>query len=105
MPLAQSATLHEIGNQVEAVLWILIGMIFLVQCFMRKPAGRVNVVGLAIAFILFGISDIVETKTGKWWDPWWLLAWKGGCVLYFLIQFIRYRKDRASKSTPMSGDN
>lgn len=105
MPIAQSASLHEIGNQVEAALWILIGAIFLVRRVMRKPAGRVNVVGLSIAFILFGISDIVEIRTGAWWDPWWLLAWKGGCVLYFLKQFLQYRKDRASNSPPPSDGN
>jgi hypothetical protein len=95
MHLAQADSLHETGNQIEATLWILIGLIFFIRQSIRKPVGRVSHFGLSIAFILFGISDIVEIQTGAWWDPWWLFTWKGVCVVYFLVQFMRYRKDRA----------
>jgi hypothetical protein len=41
------------------------------------PAGR----GLAVALLAFGVSDLVETRTGAWYDPPWLLAWKAACVI------------------------
>lgn len=35
-------------------------------------------------FLLFAISDLLETQTGAWWNPWWLAVWKGGCLIGLL---------------------
>jgi hypothetical protein len=73
-------------QQIEACLWIALAAILVVT------RGRKLVI-LAIALILFGGSDLVEAHTGAWWRPWWLLVWKGACVLAIIlvIASARYR--------------
>ena len=63
------------GNYVEASLWAGLGVVAL-----WKGRGWWRVV-LCVALIAFGVSDIVETRTGAWYRPWWLLAWKAVCVM------------------------
>lgn len=90
-------------NLGEACLWIVIGIGFLFGAWLR-PEYRRRCALLAIVFVVFGISDVVETTTGAWWRPWWLLVWKGVCVLIFLYAFVAYvierRKGAASESKP-----
>jgi hypothetical protein len=62
------------ANYAEACLWVGIGIVALV-----KRTGKVSV-ALALALFAFGVSDIVETRTGAWYQPWWLLVWKAACV-------------------------
>lgn len=45
--------------------------------------------GLCLALLAFGVSDLVETRTGAWYRPWWLLAWKASCVV--LIPWLAIR--------------
>jgi len=73
--------LFRVANYVEAVLWIVIGAAFAAVAVFRRGARRSRAVQAAAAFALFGLSDVVEAGTGAWWRPWWLLAWKGACVL------------------------
>lgn len=47
---------------------------------------------LASAFLAFGLSDIIESQTGAWWRPWWLLVLKGGCICAFLYGAWAYRR-------------
>lgn len=83
--------MFETGNYIEAVLWGLIGFAFLLAAI--KPSkNRLQYLFLALVFFAFGGSDIVEVRTGAWWRPWWLLIWKGVCVLVMLQQFIRYTR-------------
>ena len=88
-PMLAADMLYVVANRVEAGLWIVIGAAFLVGA-MRRPDRRRNYLILALAFVAFGISDLVEIRYGQWWDPLWLLAWKGGCVLVFLVSLVRY---------------
>ncbi len=81
--------MYVVANRIEAGLWIIIGAAFLVAAIRRQNQRR-GLLILAFAFVAFGISDLVEIRYGQWWDPWWLLAWKGVCVLVFLIALIRY---------------
>jgi hypothetical protein len=53
---------------------------------------------LAVTLAVFGASDLVESRTGAWWKPWWLFVWKAICVLALLFGFLRYY--RAKKSKP-----
>jgi hypothetical protein len=41
-------------------------------------------VQVACVLVAFGFSDVVEIQTGAWWRPWWLLVWKGACLLAML---------------------
>jgi hypothetical protein len=82
------------GNYIEACLWAAIGIIAMAR--RSRPWG----IALAGALVAFGISDIIETRTGAWYRPWWLLAWKAACIaliLTFGIAALRaYRRGRAA---------
>lgn len=67
------------ANYAEAGLWAAFAVVALI-----KRTGRASWL-LAAALLLFGLSDIVETRTGAWYKPWWLFAWKALCVLCILI--------------------
>ena len=85
--------LFRYSNYAEAVLWMAIGAYVIVRARRRGGIRPLHAV-LAAALVLFGVSDLVETDTGAWWRPWWLLVWKGTCLLVFLIVFLVFRKQR-----------
>ncbi|MFM7405696.1 MAG: hypothetical protein ACKO3K_03240 [Cuspidothrix sp.] len=64
-------TLYRQGNYIEAVLWGLFAMSFLVYSYQHSMliAKRKNKI-TAFIFLGFGISDLVEVQTGAWWQPW-----------------------------------
>lgn len=79
--------MFETGNYLEAGLWGLNGLGFVLAAI--KPSlHRRKCLFLALVFFAFGGSDVVEVRTGAWWRPWWLLIWKGVCVLIMLQQLI-----------------
>ena len=82
-----------LANRLEAVLWIAIAVAVLFVA-MRRPHIGLDCVVAAVAFALFGVSDIVETTTGAWWRPWWLLVWKSACLATFLWLLKRYAQRR-----------
>ncbi len=71
-----------VANLIEAALWCVIGGVVLLHAMLKR--GRLYSVIAGVTFLLFGLSDVVETRTGAWWRPWWLLAWKGACLAVFL---------------------
>lgn len=89
----------------EAALWAAMGMVVLAWSFLRARASRSQRsrlwagVLIAAALFAFALSDVVESRTGAWWRPWWLLVWKGACVLVLVIVvatwIVRARKYRA----------
>jgi hypothetical protein len=83
-------------NRIEAGLWIAIAAIMLLQS-LRLPRVRALAIIASVAFAAFGLSDIVETHTGAWWYPWWLLAWKGVCVITFAVLLWRWAIRRGHK--------
>jgi len=82
-----------VSNRVEAALWLAIALAFGIAA-VRRASVRADCITGAITFALFGVSDLVETATGAWWRPWWLLAWKGGCVAVFLWLLARHARGR-----------
>lgn len=80
------------ANYVECALWCAIAVVFLGFWIAKRLPDLL--IG-AIAFALFGLSDYIETHTGAWWRPWWLLALKASCVVTFLILIYRYWRQRA----------
>ncbi|MFO1482813.1 MAG: hypothetical protein U1F71_05540 [Verrucomicrobiaceae bacterium] len=67
-------------NLAEAGFWFLIAFVLLFRR-MGRPWRWL----LPLAFAVFGVSDLIEAKTGAWWIPWWLLVMKAACVLVFLL--------------------
>ena len=78
-----------LANQFEAGLWLLIAATIAIVA-VQRPGVRFDCIVAAVAFALFGVSDIVETTTGAWWRPWWLLVWKAACVATFLWLLKRH---------------
>ena len=80
-----------VANVVEAALWVVVAGIVLVK-WRHKTA--------AFVLVAFGISDLVETQTGAWYEPPWLLAWKAACVIaLLLIVGSMWNKRRRSAGT------
>lgn len=83
------------GNYIEAALWCLIALGFGGYAVRRGGVIRKRCGQAAVLFFLFGLSDVVEVQTGAWWQPWWLLLWKAGCVIglgLLLIDHVRRRR-------------
>ena len=83
-------------NLIEGILWLTVSAGFLVA-LVKRGDRRAKLIA-ACNFAAFGFSDFVETGTGAWWRPWWLLVWKGVCVMIMLGQFVVYlRRQRAHR--------
>ena len=93
-PLSGAA---ETYNYAEIGIWCAIAT--LVAIVALRKTGESRREGLLAAFTLFafGLSDYAEIRTGgEWWTPWWLLLWKGACVLTLLTLLLRARLRRRS---------
>lgn len=82
----------QLLNYAEAGLWALIAVGCIIAASRRPTRAPLLVAGGA--FLLFGLSDVVEASTGAWWRPWWLLVWKGLCLLVFAALLLRYVRAR-----------
>ncbi|HMQ17078.1 MAG TPA: hypothetical protein PKC49_13995 [Phycisphaerae bacterium] len=88
---------------VEAAFWILGGVAALLGSLL-KPRGRTLGLAGALVLVVFGLSDVVEARTGAWWRPWWLLAWKAACVAAMAwIAALAWRVGRSSADSAPSG--
>jgi hypothetical protein len=96
--LAISAFFSD-SNYFECVFWCAIGVGFGLRAVLRSD-HRPSVIVAGGTFVIFGLSDFVEAHTGAWWRPWWLLAWKGLCLLVFLILLVRYARERRAGINP-----
>ena len=78
------------GNWIEAGLWLGVSLIMLGLALKQKgPARRLLMIATG-AFVVFGISDMIETQTGAWWRPTGLLLLKGACILVLFVTFRQY---------------
>jgi hypothetical protein len=84
----------QISNYIEAGLWSSIGVGFAIAALRQAGLVRKRCWIAAITFVLFGISDLVESQTGAWYRPIWLLIWKGVCLLIFAWLLVNYFRDR-----------
>jgi len=87
------------SNYVEALFWIAIGVAFVIRAPKTPKTIQRRCWVAAVTFFLFGISDAIEAQpwSGAWWRPWWLLVWKGVCVLVLAyLAFMYFRERRSS---------
>src|SRR5260221_14422810 len=82
--------LERDGNLIEAGLWSLLGIVTFIHAFRREKKFQCTLLLLGATLVVFGGSDLVESQTGAWWRPWWLLLWKAACVLMLSFFFTRY---------------
>jgi hypothetical protein len=74
-------TIHVLFNYCEAAIWGIAAAFVLWRSHKQDSVARLLGRVASLTFIAFGVSDLVETRTGTWYDPWWLFAWKATCVL------------------------
>ena len=78
------------GNLIEAAIWFAVSL----ACSIRslRGEGRLRVIFslLAGTFFVFAITDLIESETGAWWRPQWLLGLKALCVLGIVGGFAAY---------------
>ena len=82
--------LERDGNLIEAGVWFILALGLFIDAFRRERSLRPTLWMLAITLAIFGVSDLVEARTGAWWKPWWLFFWKGACVAGLFFGFRRY---------------
>ena len=99
-PIGPITDLFRTINYIEAGLWIVLGVGFAVRAT-RSASGAARQSGriAAITLLAFGASDLVETRTGAWWHPWWLLVWKGLCVIVLAGLVAAWWKGRRDRPT------
>ena len=69
-------------NFYEAFIWFFVAGISLAYAITKKdPLQRRLLLWTVPVWIAFGVSDFVEIQTGGWWKPWWMLLWKGVCLI------------------------
>ena len=90
--------LKNLYNQIEPFIWYGIALLS-VPALKRYARLRQRLL-LATSLRIFGTSDFYETEA--WWTPWWLLAWKAGCLFVIAILALRIRR-RIQIVRPHSG--
>jgi len=88
-------------NYIESGLWFLIALGLAIKTLAKGKSDahfKISIIA-TIAFVVFGVSDIIEAQTGAWWRPFSLLALKASCIVTFIFCFIKYKKLESSKKT------
>jgi hypothetical protein len=78
-------------NYCEAALWFIIAVVVTIAARKQSASIRRNARLAFFAFVVFGVSDLIEAQAGAWWRPWWLFALKAACVLGLLTCLRRHR--------------
>ena len=86
--------IDQIFNLCEGIMWVVIALILAIKAVKQRKYRRFSI-WASVSFLLFGISDFIEMKTGAWWEPWPLLLLKAICVASFLACLVSYRKCKA----------
>ena len=97
------AALHGTFNLVEGFVWLAAGALVLLRRASSPASVRAPLLLAGLAFLAFGPSDFVEIRTGAWYEPWWLFAWKAVCVLALLGSY-RWYAVRKREAVPRARD-
>lgn len=84
-------TFEATFNYCEAAFWFVIAG--LVALRGRSKAPRLQRIAriAAVAFAVFAVSDLIEVKTGSYWEPKWLFVMKSACVTVLGLCLWRYQ--------------
>lgn len=97
--------LSSSGNLAEAILWFAFAATFVGLAWRGRGRRRRLFSLLAAAFVVFGISDLIEAQTGAWWRPVWLLVLKAGCIAVFGYGVWEYRRVRRTEGNQIGRAN
>src|SRR5262249_43373006 len=89
-----SLLFFRISNYIEAGLWCLIGLGLGTGVIRGATLVGWRRTAAAAVFVLFGISDLIEARTGAWYRPLGLLLLKAAClavILWLLGAELRHR--------------
>lgn len=86
------------ANLIEAVLWFAFAIVLFAKSLFERGSVRITLGMLAVAFVVFGISDLIESRTGAWWRPLWLMLLKGTCIVVIVLGFAQYYRLTKRKS-------
>jgi hypothetical protein len=78
-------------NQLEACLWFFLGIVLTLSSRHAKAPKKKTMWTAAAAFLIFGVSDLIEANTGAWWRPLWLLFLKAACIAVLVGCYLRYQ--------------
>ena len=83
------AKAHKIFNVAEGLTWVCIGIVLFwrSRSFQRVRSPTILA---GVTFILFGVSDFIEFRTGSWYQPVWLLIWNVACVAFLVVCLAWY---------------
>lgn len=79
-------------NRAEAVVWFLFAALCFGKALRSTTKSRRPLLALTVALVAFGISDLIEARTGAWWQPWWLLVLKGTYLAAIVLGFLSYQR-------------
>jgi len=79
---------ETIFNGCEAALWMAFAVVVVLRFRTAAPSARRVAGTMALFFVLFGISDLIEMQTGAWWRPLGLLIFKGACLTGLIWCFV-----------------
>lgn len=84
-------------NAIEALWWIWLAVF--VEVYWKLCAGLTPTLRdvTAVLRFSFGISDLIEIRTGAWWRPAGMFVLKGICVVGLLscgVMVLRNRRIR-----------
>jgi len=100
-PLSGAA---ETYNYIEIGIWCATATVVAVVALRRTGPARRDFALASLDLFAFGASDYAEIVTGgEWWAPWWLLLWKGACVLILWVSLLNARRRRATAGLATSG--
>ncbi len=71
-------TWYQSFNTIEALLWLIVACVILLRTRCENRHQRAAVVMAFIAFLAFGVSDVLEVQH-ETAIPWWLSCMKIAC--------------------------
>lgn len=88
-------------NLIEGTFWIFLSAVSFVLSKKLRQRYRVITLISSGAFLLFGISDLLEAQLGSFLEPhlWWLFLWKIVIVGIFFLIIAWYFKLRLLKKS------
>ncbi|MDI6778312.1 MAG: hypothetical protein QMD77_03910 [Patescibacteria group bacterium] len=84
----------------EGIYWTVLGMLGFTLFGIVPRKYQKILLFASSAFVLFGISDFIEIKTGAYWEPWPLLALKIFCLAGLVFSLAWFLKIRLTVPKP-----